>query len=204
MHYPVLLGAQATVVALDGHDLNVPTPLPITRFTIAPAQRYDLVFRMPAQGGVQLVDADPLARPAGQHPLVQIGAAPAAAQAYPAYAPLFDMTRYGAPRADAWKLNDRVDTTFPMLLGNRLGLYDGQVTMTFTINGNVNPFVPPLLVKPGQRVRIHIDFLADNPGLWMDHCHVLRHAAKGMGVMIVYEGITTPFNIGDQPGNHPE
>ena len=58
MHYPVLLGAQATVVALDGHDLNVPTPLPITRFTIAPAQRYDLVFRMPAQGGVQLIDAD--------------------------------------------------------------------------------------------------------------------------------------------------
>ena len=252
MHYPVLLGAPATVAALDGHDLNAPTPLDVTRFPIASAQRYDLVFRMPAQGSVWLIDAEPQAQPADQHPIAQIGAAqPAATPEYRADAPLFDMARYGAPRADAWKLRDPVDATFPMLLGNRLGLLDGRVTMTFTINGAVNPYVPPIIVKRGQRVRLHIDnptdtihpmhlhghsfavlarngqplagspvvldtvavepgesydidFLANNPGLWMDHCHVLRHAARGMSVMVVYENVTTPFNIGSVSGNHPE
>lgn len=127
----------------------------------------------------------------------------------------------------------------------------GARTKLFTINGKVSPYVPPIVVRPGQRVRIHltnptddlhpmhlhghsftvltkngqplvgspvvldtiavqpgdsydIAFLADNPGLWMDHCHVLRHAAKGMSVMVVYPGITTPFTVGSESGNHPE
>jgi FtsP/CotA-like multicopper oxidase with cupredoxin domain len=251
MHEPVLISAQARVVALDGHDLNGPQPLGVTRFPIAPAQRYDLSFRMPASGSVQLLDADPQAKPDGQHPLLLIGAEPSAAPAYPAGAPLFDMARYGAPRPGAWSAADPADASFTMVLGNGLGLYDGGVTMLFTINGAANPYVPPIVVRPGQRVRIRIDnptddlhpmhlhghsfavltkngrplagspvvldtlavqpresyeiaFLADNPGLWMDHCHVLRHAAKGMGVMVVYPGITTPFSVGSASGNHPE
>ena len=47
-------------------------------------------------------------------------------------------------------------------------------------------------------------FRADNPGLWMDHCHNLRHAAKGLTMHVVYEGVTTPFRAGDDAGNHPE
>ncbi len=49
-----------------------------------------------------------------------------------------------------------------------------------------------------------IAFLADNPGLWMIHCHVLVHAAFGMSAMLVYEGYTTPYMIGAQSGNKPE
>ncbi|HKA51791.1 MAG TPA: multicopper oxidase family protein [Candidatus Dormibacteraeota bacterium] len=47
-------------------------------------------------------------------------------------------------------------------------------------------------------------FLADNPGLWMLHCHVLIHAAFGLSTMVSYEGVTTPYVIGSKSGNFPE
>ena len=37
-----------------------------------------------------------------------------------------------------------------------------------------------------------IAFVADNPGVWMDHCHQLRHAADGLVAHLMYEGIDTP------------
>ncbi|MDB5083696.1 MAG: copA2 [Bacilli bacterium] len=49
-----------------------------------------------------------------------------------------------------------------------------------------------------------IAFVADNPGLWMLHCHNLDHAANGMDMMVVYEGVTTPFTVGNKSGNHPD
>ena len=47
-------------------------------------------------------------------------------------------------------------------------------------------------------------FLADNPGLWMFHCHVLLHAAFGLTMSIDYAGITTPYEMGTRSGNLPE
>lgn len=47
-----------------------------------------------------------------------------------------------------------------------------------------------------------IAFVADNPGIWMDHCHNLDHAAEGLLAHLAYAGVTTPFRIGD--GNEPE
>jgi Multicopper oxidase len=47
-------------------------------------------------------------------------------------------------------------------------------------------------------------FPADNPGLWMLHCHVLLHAAMGMSMTIDYVGVTTPFTMGAESGNVPE
>jgi len=49
-----------------------------------------------------------------------------------------------------------------------------------------------------------IAFLADNPGVWMDHCHNLQHAADGMVAHLMYEGVTTPYVIGGSPDNQPE
>lgn len=49
-----------------------------------------------------------------------------------------------------------------------------------------------------------IVYTATNPGLWMVHCHNLLHAFRGMDTMIVYQGYTTPFNIGTQSGNFPD
>jgi FtsP/CotA-like multicopper oxidase with cupredoxin domain len=43
---------------------------------------------------------------------------------------------------------------------------------------------------------------ADNPGIWMDHCHNLRHAAEGMMFHLRYEGVSTPFRTAGM--NHAE
>ncbi len=49
-----------------------------------------------------------------------------------------------------------------------------------------------------------VAFKADNPGIWMLHCHILRHAAAGMSMTINYDGISTPFTMGSRSGNIPE
>jgi len=59
-----------------------------------------------------------------------------------------------------------------------------------------------VLLAPHQRV--DVAFPADNPGIWMLHCHVLLHASMGMSMTIAYTGITTPFTMGSRSGNTPE
>ena len=49
-----------------------------------------------------------------------------------------------------------------------------------------------------------IAFLANNPGIWMDHCHNLQHAAEGMVAHLMYEGVDTPYRIGGEVDNRPE
>jgi FtsP/CotA-like multicopper oxidase with cupredoxin domain len=49
-----------------------------------------------------------------------------------------------------------------------------------------------------------IAFVADNPGMWMDHCHNLPHVGQGLVAHLMYEGVTTPFVIGGAAGNNPE
>ncbi len=49
-----------------------------------------------------------------------------------------------------------------------------------------------------------VAFLADNPGIWMDHCHNLPHAAEGMITHLMYEGVTMPHLVGGQADNEPE
>jgi FtsP/CotA-like multicopper oxidase with cupredoxin domain len=55
-------------------------------------------------------------------------------------------------------------------------------------------------VQPGETVTVA--FKADNPGIWMDHCHNLGHAKIGMVMHLAYTDVTTPFVVGD--GNNPE
>ncbi len=47
-------------------------------------------------------------------------------------------------------------------------------------------------------------FRADNPGIWMDHCHNLPHATDGLVAHLMYEGVTEPFRVGGEAGNAPE
>ena len=57
-------------------------------------------------------------------------------------------------------------------------------------------------VGPGQVWRVAL--VADNPGIWMDHCHNLDHAALGMVTHLAYEGIVSPFEHGGAAGNDAE
>lgn len=49
-----------------------------------------------------------------------------------------------------------------------------------------------------------VAFVADNPGLWMDHCHNLQHATAWMTLHLIYEGISMPYFVGSGTSNHPE
>lgn len=57
-------------------------------------------------------------------------------------------------------------------------------------------------VAPGESYEVA--FRADNPGIWMDHCHNLTHAAAGMTMHLMYEGVASPFEVGTATPNHPE
>jgi FtsP/CotA-like multicopper oxidase with cupredoxin domain len=59
-----------------------------------------------------------------------------------------------------------------------------------------------LNVAPGEEYVVA--FPADNPGIWMDHCHDLNHAADGFVLHLVYTGVSTPFRIGADTVNRPE
>ncbi|MCY1136583.1 multicopper oxidase family protein [Actinoplanes sp. Pm04-4] len=44
-----------------------------------------------------------------------------------------------------------------------------------------------------------IEFRADNPGIWMDHCHNFQHGADGMIMHLAYAGVTTPYSSEHAP-----
>ena len=49
--------------------------------------------------------------------------------------------------------------------------------------------VDTVLVAPHQTW--DVAFVADNPGIWMLHCHVLIHAAFGMSMTVNYANVST-------------
>lgn len=57
-------------------------------------------------------------------------------------------------------------------------------------------------VLPGQVWKVA--FVADNPGIWMDHCHNLEHAALGMVTHLAYVGVVSPFEHGGLARNDAE
>jgi FtsP/CotA-like multicopper oxidase with cupredoxin domain len=63
-------------------------------------------------------------------------------------------------------------------------------------------WVDSLNVKGNETYEIA--FLADNPGIWMDHCHNLPHASEGLMTHLAYTGVSVPFRIGGNVGNTPE
>jgi len=66
-----------------------------------------------------------------------------------------------------------------------------------------SPWWPDTLeVKPHESYVVA--FRAENPGIWMDHCHNLVHAVAGLTMHLVYAGVTTPFDVGGMADNEPE
>ena len=59
-------------------------------------------------------------------------------------------------------------------------------------------------LEVGRGETYEIAFLADNPGIWMDHCHDLSHAAEGLVAHLAYSGVYTPFRVGGDAKNEPE
>jgi FtsP/CotA-like multicopper oxidase with cupredoxin domain len=259
---PVLLGAPYRVVALDGRDLNQPQQLGPRRIAVGMGQRADLVFTMPASGAVRLVDTESQSHSSGVQgaiaaasgaarlPEVTVGDGAPPAITHPDTLPAFDPLHYGAP-ADDPIATAHADASFPVVLTEQPGFHGGSIQLVHEINGAASPNVPPIVVREGQVVHLHIVndtaeyhpmhlhghtmsvlsrngqpvtgspvrldsvlvgphetwdvvFLADNPGLWMFHCHVLLHASFGLTMSIDYAGISTPYSMGTRSGNMPE
>jgi FtsP/CotA-like multicopper oxidase with cupredoxin domain len=82
----------------------------------------------------------------------------------------------------------------------------GHVLSVIAVDGDPPAGSPihldSVLVGPNQTV--DVAFAANNPGVWMFHCHVLLHAGMGMTTGINYAGYSTPFEMGTRSGNMPE
>ena len=59
-------------------------------------------------------------------------------------------------------------------------------------------------LEVGTGESYEIAFVADNPGLWMDHCHNLPHASQGLVAHLMYDGISSSYRIGGPVHNEPE
>lgn len=57
-------------------------------------------------------------------------------------------------------------------------------------------------VRPGDTYVIA--FRADNPGMWMVHCHELHHASMGMMTDVIYEDYQTKYHPDPEAGNISE
>ncbi len=241
-------GASVTVVAVDGTDLVGPTPTSGQVLRIPAGGRYDVALAMPdgpvsfgVEGapatGLRLVPPDPgTAEPSDGVPFVD--------------GPDLDLLTYGTPAAVPGF--DDVTREATLVLDRQFRFLDGIPTLAQTVNGEVHPFVPPVVVREGDLLRLTVVnrsgethpmhphghrvlvesrngepvrgsplwldtfdvqpgevwtvlLRADNPGIWMAHCHNLEHATEGMVVHLTYEGVGTPYRLGGGPaGNRPE
>lgn len=238
-----LAGTSFRVVAIDGTDLNRPTPLKGVWLRLAGGGRYDVAFTMPEKPveiSIPETEAALALSPDGK------GDLPAASPGKD-----FDPARYGAPAATPFDASSHFDRNFRFDIGRKPGFLDGRPGYQWTVNGGIYPDVPVFVVQRGDLVRVSISnhtsavhpmhlhghhvlvlsrngaamsgspwwadtldiapgehyevaFRADNPGLWMDHCHNLRHAAAGLTMHVAYAGVTTPFRVGSTAHNRPE
>jgi FtsP/CotA-like multicopper oxidase with cupredoxin domain len=234
-------GAPYTVLAVDGTDVNAPTPIDGERFDLPAGGRVDLGITVPS-GGAR-VDF------AGTTTLV-LGKDPEDGDQTLSPEKAVDMLSYGTP-ADIGFDPAAADRRFEYRVGKRPGFLDGRPGMWWTVNGHLFPDVPMYMVNEGDLVVFEIEndsddshpmhlhghhavvlsrdgekatgspwwvdslevgvgetyeiaFMADNPGIWMDHCHNLPHAAQGLVSHLMYLGVESSFRIGGTPGNQPE
>ncbi|MDL5159183.1 multicopper oxidase family protein [Actinomycetospora termitidis] len=222
------------VLAVDGTEVNGPTPVSGAAVGITAGGRVDLEVTAPARielGGAAVV--------------VGGGGAPSSVPAASV-----DLLSYGTPaplRFDPTTPN----RIFDYAIGRRPGFIGGVPGLYWTINGRMYPDVPMYEVREGDVVRMRISnssgevhpmhlhghhavvlardgvpstgspwwidsldvpdgatfdiaFVADNPGIWMDHCHNLTHPKQGLVAHLMYEGVTTPYRAGPDTPNDPE
>lgn len=235
-------GVPFRLTAVDGRDVNAPTPVTGEAVVVAAGGRADVEFTVPADGSAVLVAV-------GAAELV-VGPAGAPVPVATPPAEVLDMLDYGSP-ADLEFDPTQPDRDFEYRIGRRPGFLDGRPGMFWTINGRMYPDVPMFVVSEGDVVRMTIEnsradnhpmhlhghhavvlarngvpatgspwwvdsldvargesyeiaFVADNPGIWMDHCHDLAHAADGLVAHLAYTGVYSPFRIGGPASNEPE
>ncbi|QZY30863.1 multicopper oxidase family protein [Nocardioides coralli] len=112
-----------------------------------------------------------------------------------------DIPMYMVTEGDVavFTISNESDDTHPMHLHGHHGLVlsrDGEPATG-------SPWwTDSLEVGVGEAYEVAV--LADNPGIWMDHCHNLTHAAEGLVAHLMYDGIASSFHVGGHHHNEPE
>jgi FtsP/CotA-like multicopper oxidase with cupredoxin domain len=241
----IVAGAPFRVVAIDGTDVNGPTPIEDKTLLVGGGARYDVFFVMPDYSVAVRLDGSSTGF---------VLHADASDRQIRSGGPVdgdFDPATYGRPKPTVLGSTTRFDREFVLDIGKKVGFIDGRPGYHWSVNGKLFPHTPMFMVRRGDLVKVRIvnntgsvhpmhlhghhvlvlsrngrratgspwwvdtlnverdaeyevAFVADNPGIWMDHCHNLGHAADGLTMHVAYEGVTTPFRIGGDGHNHPE
>ncbi len=112
-----------------------------------------------------------------------------------------DVPMYMVSEGDvvAFTIENNSDDTHPMHLHG----HHAVVLAKDGVAATGSPWwVDSLEVGVGESYEIA--FVADNPGLWMDHCHNLSHAAEGLVAHLMYTGVTSSYVVGGDDHNEPE
>jgi FtsP/CotA-like multicopper oxidase with cupredoxin domain len=145
----VLVGTRFSVAAIDGTDLNRPTPVQDESIQLGAGARYDLAFPMPASpvklevaGSKAALVLDPPVQ-AGGEPLAEAG-------------PTFDPAGYGSAAAMPFTAESRFDRTFDVDIGRKVGFLDGKPGSHWSVNGKLYPRTPMYVVTLGDLVKMTI------------------------------------------------
>lgn len=225
-------GADFQVIAMDGQDLNEPGLLHHEWIPIGGGQRYDVLFTMPSSGQVQVYSKQKKALSVtlgeGSEPPKLDKDAPIFE--FTTYGePLDDGITADMKFDRSYDLvlgpidinGKRFHEIPPIIVSegewikirikHKLGEehpmhLHGHLFKVLTKNGKPlsgSPiYADSIMLSKGDEYEIA--FQADNPGLWMEHCHNLEHAANGMSMMVNYEGVDTPYRVGTKSGNLPD
>ncbi|MGK5678057.1 multicopper oxidase family protein [Actinoplanes sp. URMC 104] len=223
-------GAPYRVVAVDGHDVHEPADVTDRAVVVTAGGRVDLAFggagQLNAGGGAALGEVT--AEPRETLDLLAYGT-PAALGFDPARAQRHFDYRIGRRVGFLdgrpgywWSINGGLYPDVPMYM-----VATGDVVRMRISNssGDVHPmhlhghhavvlsrdgvaamgspwWFDSLDVGDGQTYEVA--FVADNPGIWADHCHNLEHAADGLLAHLAYAGIGSSYRVGGSAGNRPE
>ncbi len=144
----VLTGTPFSVAAIDGTELNGPTPVRDQSIQLGAGARYDLAFTMPASSvklGVVGAKAAILLDP------------PGTSEAPPAEpGPTFDPAGYGSTAPRPFTASSHFDRSFEVDIGRKLGFLDGKPGNHWSVNGKLYPHTPMYMVSVGDLVKMTV------------------------------------------------
>lgn len=249
-----LSGTDYQVTSIDGVPIKNPGRVATnTILQIAAGGRYDLTFTMPDHPvllGMSKYDEEGKDMPSLLFDNGSKSVSPPSPVDKDGKEKLFDPTVYGTGVRNVLTQTEKFDRSFQMLIGNRMGFYNGKLNYLWTINGEVYPHTPTYVVKQGEKIKMtfvnqslaehpmhlhghhmtvlkkngkkvktpwltdtlnvrvgesyEVAVIADNPGMWMDHCHNLDHAAVGMILHLMYDHVLPSYEAGTKSGNLPD
>ncbi|SEF59720.1 Multicopper oxidase with three cupredoxin domains (includes cell division protein FtsP and spore coat protein CotA) [Saccharopolyspora kobensis] len=166
-HRFALAGTAFRLVAVDGRDLERPGEVSRQVLRLPAAGRYDVVFTMPSEPVVLVVDEH--AATVRLQPQNGSSAPEPSTQDASSW-PELDLLGYGAPLPVALRTAP-VDRRFTLVLDRGVAMVDGSPAYAHTVNGRGHPSIPDQLVSEGDVVRMTVVNRSLETHPWHLHGH---------------------------------